>query len=282
MKISLSLFSMVVLSFSLLSHASTTDSITPNSVTSDQLTAEEKGLAIAREWKRRDEGWGDYTANAKMVLKNKHGQESERHFKYYSMEVLEHGEKVDGDKVLVVFDRPRDVNGTALLTYAHYEEDDDQWLYLPAIKRTKRISSHNKSGSFVGSEISYEDITFPEVEKYTYRWVREEKVGDLNFDVVDRFPVDKENTGYLYQRVWYDQDHVRIFKIDFYDRKQSLLKTQTFSGFKRYLDSIWRADYENFVNHQTGKSTLLTWTNYKFHIGLTEKAFRKNSLERLR
>ncbi len=256
--------------------------MTLNALTSVAQTPEEKGLGIAEEWKKRDEGWGDYTAKAKMVLRNKHGQESERHFLYYAMEVIEDEKKVDGDKVLVVFDRPRDVKGTILLTYAHFVEDDDQWLYLPAIKRTKRISSHNKSGSFVGSEISYEDITFPEVEKYTYKWLREEVVDGMVFDVVDRFPVDKENTGYLYQRVWYDREHVRIFKIDFYDRKNSLLKTQTFSGFKRYLDSIWRAEHETFINHQNGKSTVLTWTDYDFHAGLDEKLFRKNSLERLR
>ncbi len=277
MKLPIAMVAVFLLAYSLMSNSS--------SMEQDRISEgilEEKGLSIAKEWKRRDEGWGDYTANAKMVLRNKHGQKSERHFKYYSMEVLEGGEKVDGDKVLVVFDRPRDVTGTSLLTYAHHQEDDDQWLYLPAIKRTKRISSYNKSGSFVGSEISYEDITFPEVEKYTYKWVKEERVDGLNFDVVDRFPVDKENTGYLFQRVWYDQEHVRIFKIDFYDRKKSLLKTQTFSEFTLYLDSIWRAGHESFVNHQTGKSTLLTWTNYNFHVGLTEKEFRKNSLERLR
>ena len=256
--------------------------LTFSALTAFAETVEEKGLAIAKEWKKRDIGWVDYTAKAKMLLRNKHGQESERNFLYYSMEVIEDGKKVDGDKSLVVFDRPRDVKGTILLTYAHYAEDDDQWLYLPAIKRTKRISSHNKSGSFVGSEISYEDITFPEVEKYTYKWLREETVDGLAFDVVDRFPVDKENTGYLYQRVWYDQEHVRVFKIDFYDRKNSLLKTQAFSGFKQYLDNIWRANNETFTNHQNGKSTVLTWSDYHFHAGLTEKLFRKNSLERLR
>lgn len=245
-------------------------------------TDEDRGLAIAQEWKRRDVGWDNYTAKARMLLRNKHGTESERHFLYYAMEVEEEGVKTDGDKVLVVFDRPRDVKGTILLTYAHFVEDDDQWLYLPAIKRTKRISSHNKSGSFVGSEISYEDITFPEVEKYTYKWLREETVDGMLFDVVDRFPVDKENTGYLYQRVWYDREHVRIFKIDYYDRKDTLLKTQSFSGFKVYLDNIWRAEHETFVNHQNGKSTILTWSDYQFHVGLTEKLFRKNALEQLR
>ncbi len=75
----------------------------------------------------------------------------------------------DGDKSLFVFDEPRDVQGTAFLIHAHREDADDQWLYLPALKRVKRISSANRSGSFMGSEFAYEDMTAQEVEKFTYR-----------------------------------------------------------------------------------------------------------------
>lgn len=245
-------------------------------------TPEEKGLAIANEWKKRDIGWVDYSANVKMVLKNKHGQESVRHFVYVTMEITKTGQRIDGDKVLIVFDSPVDVKGTTLLTYTHFEKDDDQWLYLPAIKRTKRISSHNKSGSFVGSEFAYEDVTFSEVEKYTYKWLNEESMDGFDCNVVERFPVDKENTGYLSQRVWYDKDHFRIHKIEFYDRKNTLLKTQSFKNFKKYLDNIWRPDDELMVNHQTGKYSGLTWSDFRFHIGLTEKKFNANALERLR
>lgn len=245
-------------------------------------TPEEKGLSIAKEWKERDVGWVDYRANVQMVLKNKHGEKSVREFRYVTMEITRNGVRTDGDKVLVVFDKPRDVNGTTLLTFSHTHKDDDQWLYLPAIKRTKRISSHNKSGSFVGSEFAYEDITFQEVEKYTYKWKNDEVLNGFDCYVVERFPVDQENTGYSRQLVWYDKEHFRIHKIEFYDRKDTLLKTQSFETYKKYLKNIWRADDELMVNHVTGKSTVLTWSDYNFHIGLTEKKFNKNALERLR
>lgn len=246
------------------------------------LTPEEKGLEIAREWKQRDIGWVDYRANVKMVLMNKHGQKSVRNFKYITMEMTKDEKRVDGDKVLVIFDLPKDVKGTTLLTYSHFQRDDDQWLYLPAIKRTKRISSHNKSGSFVGSEFAYEDITFAEVEKYDYKWEYEEVYDGFDCDVVARYPLDKENTGYLFQRVWYDKEHRRIHKIDFYDRKETLLKTQSFKTYKKYLGYIWRAYDELMVNHQTGKKTSLTWSDFQFHIGLTERKFNKSSLNRIR
>lgn len=246
------------------------------------ITPEERGLRIAWEWKNRDTGWGDYSAKTKLILKNSHGEVSERYFTYSTIEVLEEGKKIDGDKVLVIFDKPQDVKGTTLLTYSHFTRDDDQWLYLPAIRRTKRISSHNKSGSFMGSEITYEDITFQEVQRYKYRWVKEDSINGELCDVVDRFPIDTENSGYSFHRVWYDRSHVRIHKIEYYDRKGSLLKTQSFKNYKKYLEKYWRSDEEEFINHQTGKSTVLIWEDYQFHVGLTKKQFNKNTLDRYR
>ena len=107
-------------------------------------TPEEKGLAIAVEDDKRDNGFIDYKATLTMILKNRHGEESMRFMRSHNLEV-----KGDGDKSLVVFDRPRDVKGTALLNYTHKTGPDDQWLFLPALKRVKRISSANKSGSFI-------------------------------------------------------------------------------------------------------------------------------------
>ncbi len=130
-------------------------------------TAEQQGLAIAREADLRDSGYVAYTNDVKMILRNKHGRESIREIRSKTLEV-----ENDGDKSLTVFDRPRDVKGTALLSFTHKEGPDDQWLYLPALKRVKRIASDNKSGPFMGSEFAYEDITSQEVEKYTYKFIR--------------------------------------------------------------------------------------------------------------
>jgi hypothetical protein len=247
-----------------------------------QADSDAEGLRIARAWKQNDIGWVDYTADVEMTLSNKNGDTSVRHFRYLTMETTEGGQRIDGDKVLVVFDAPPDVKDTALLTYSHFYRDDDQWLYLPAIKRTKRISSHNKSGSFVGSEFAYEDISFQEVEKYTYKHIRNERLNGFMSYVVERIPVDKANSGYARQMVWYDKQYYRIQKIDFYDRKGALLKTQAFSGWREYLPGIWRASKEVMENHQTGKKTDLIWSQYRFHANLPASQFNKSSLERLR
>ena len=239
-------------------------------------SAEQKGLDISVEAKKRDIGWKDSSADMLMILRNQQGQKSIREIKMKSLEVAN-----DGDKSLTIFNKPRDVKGTAFLSFSHPIEADEQWLYLPALKRVKRISSRNKSGPFMGSEFAFEDLSSFEVEKYSYKYLADEMLdGVANFKV-EQYPVD-ENSGYTRRVVWLDTVEYRVHKIDFYDRKNSLLKTLTFTGYKQYLDTHWRADKQEMINHQNGKSTELKWSNYKFKNGLTEGDFNRNSLKRAR
>jgi len=238
-------------------------------------TPEEKGLAIAMEVDSRDKGFKDLTSNMLMVLKNRHGQESTRRMRMKALEV-----DGDGDKSLTIFDTPKDVKGTAFLNFTHKTGDDDQWLYLPALKRVKRISSRNKSGSFMGSEFAYEDISSQEVEKYTYKWIREEEYNGQDCFIVEYYPVDKKNSGYTRQVSWIEKQEYRIHKVEYFDRKNSHLKTLTFKGYKKYLDRFWRADEMTMVNHLNGKSTRLEFSDYKFQTGLKDRDFSKNSLKR--
>ena len=243
---------------------------------SENSTPEEIGLKIARDASSRDEGFGNFTAQQTMILRNKHGQESKRQLRVKILEVPE-----DGNKSLFVFDNPRDVQGTALLVYAHKEASDDQWLYLPALKRVKRISSSNRSGSFMGSEFAYEDMTAQKVEKFTYRYLHDEPCGNLTCTVTERFPVDKES-GYHRQLVWRDRDELRVWKVQYYDRKDAHLKTLTLENYKQYLNHYWRAGLMTMVNHLTGKSTVITWTDYQFRIDLDDRDFTKTGLRRTR
>jgi len=239
-------------------------------------TPEERGLAIATESDRRDTGFGDYTSDVKMILRNKQGQESVREIRSRTLEVED-----DGDKSMTIFDKPRDVQGTALLSFTHKEGPDDQWLYLPALKRVKRIASNNKSGPFMGSEFAYEDIASQEIEKYTYQYLRDETLDGLEVFVFERYPVDKKS-GYTRQIIWMDKEHYKERKIEFYDRKDSPLKTLVFTDYHQYLDQYWRAHDMYMENHQTGKNTRLLQSNYNFRSGLTDRDFDKNSLKRAR
>lgn len=237
-----------------------------------------RGLAIVEEMDRRDSGWGDAKADMRMILTNAAGDTSERELHFMMLEVTEANE---GDWSLMTFDKPRDIQGTALLTHAHVGKPDDQWLYLPALKRVKRISSSNKAGPFVGSEFAFEDLAAQEVGKYTYAWVKDEPCGALTCHVVERVPA-YEGSGYTKQVVWIDTTDYLMRKTDYYDRKGALLKTLAFDGYTMYLDRIWRPRALEMVNHENGKKTRLVWKEYEFGTGLTENDFSTASLERAR
>ena len=239
-------------------------------------SASEKGLQIAKVAREADRGFGNFSADMTMVLRNKQGQESKRSVRIKVLEVAG-----DGNKILFVFDNPRDVKGTAFLIHGHITEADDQWLYLPALKRVKRISSSNRSGSFMGSEFAYEDLTSPEVEKYRYTWIRDEACGNLTCSVTESVPVEK-GSGYSRQLVWHDSAEHRVWRVEYFDRKNTHLKTLTYEGYQQYLGEFWRADELNMVNHVTGKSTDLRWSNFDFRSNVNERDFTQTGLRRVR
>ncbi len=239
-------------------------------------TPEEKGMTIAVAADKRDTGFIDQVADMIMILRNRKGQESTRYIRTRTLEV-----EGDGDKFLSIFDKPADVKNTAMLTYSHGLKPDDQWLYLPALKRVKRINSRNKSGPFMGSEFAFEDLGSQEVEKYSYKYLRDEPCGEWECYVIERYP-EYEYSGYTRQVGWIDKAEYRTVKVEFYDRKDALLKTLTYSGYQEYLDYYWRPNEMFMQNHQTGKSTLLKWSNYQFKTAVADRDFNPNALPRLR
>jgi len=235
----------------------------------------DRGLEIAIEADRRASGFGDLTAEMEMILRNQEGRESRRLIRLRTMET-----PADGDKSLTIFDSPGDVRGTALLTHSHKTGDDDQWLFLPALKRVKRISGRNKSGAFMGSEFSYEDLGGREVEKYGYKYLGEETWDGRECFVVERYPKDSENSGYSRIVSWIDLDEYRVWKEDYYDRKNRFLKTLTLREYKLYQGTFWKAHWMRMVNHQKGNETDLLWSNFSFSTGLADRDFDQNSLKR--
>jgi len=133
----------------------------------------------------------------------------------------------------------------------------------------------------MGSEFAYEDISSQELEKHTYRYLGDERFDGRDHFKLERFPTNAKS-GYHRQVVWLDKDEYRVWKTDFYDRKNTLLKTLTYSAYKQYLKHYWRADVMTMINHQTGKSTILSFSNYTFGIGSTDMDFTANRLKRAR
>jgi outer membrane lipoprotein-sorting protein len=239
-------------------------------------TPQEKGLEIAKKQDAANTGFQDYETDMVMILKTADGKEITRNLKAYALEVA-----TDGDKSMMIFDQPADVKGTAILTWAHGVNADDQWLFLPAVKRVKRLNSQNKSGPFMGSEFAYEDLSSPVPERYKHTWLREEPCGKLTCSVIERVPA-YEYSGYSKLVVWVDTEALRTQKIDYYDRKNEKLKTLVNADFKLFKNKYWRAEKGTMSNVQTGKSTVLLSKKTEFGVGLKAAQFESDSLERAR
>ena len=239
------------------------------------LTPEDRGLEIFQQADARESGFQDLEVELTMILRTGRGDESIRQLRIKQLEVPD-----DGDKLLVIFDTPKVYRGSALLSFSHKFAQDDQWLYLPAMKRVKKIASRNKSGPFLSSEFAFEDLTAQEVEKFDYRYESNEVLEGEPCFVVTRTPKD-EYSGYTRQVVWLDEAEYRVQKIDYYDRKNSLLKTLTMTKYQLHEGTFWKAERMLMQNHQTHKSTELIWENFRFRTGLTdERDFSTNSLRR--
>ena len=241
-------------------------------------TQEEKGFEIAARNDRSDRGFSDSRVELNMLLRNAAGNETTRQLR---IETLEIPDEEKGDRSLIIFKSPADIDGTALLSHAKILIPDDQWLFMPALKRIKRISSVNKSGPFVGSEFAFEDLTAQELNKYNYKYIRSEACGKLQCDVVERYP-RYEYSGYTKHIAWIDQKDFQIRKVEFYDRRGSILKTLKMENYRLYSSGFWRSHLFSMENHQTGKQTTLTFKDYQFNVGAGNNDFTPTRLKRIR
>ena len=235
------------------------------------------GLKIFEELDRRNSGYVDMLVAFEMVLISKSGKRSTR---VLQLKQLEHPGQ--GDMALIRFDSPSDIRGTALLSKSNGDKPEDQWLYLPAFKRVKKIALKNRSSPFAGSEFSFEDLSVLEVGDFDYLYLETILLDAEPCFVVERFPRD-EYSAYSRQRVWIDQSEYRIRKIEYYDEAGQLIKTLRNDAFVLYNSSIWKPKQMVMVNHRNHRSTELHWSNYRFATGLNEsRDFSTNSLKRFR
>ncbi len=241
--------------------------------------ADDRGLAVFQAEYAASRGYGDLVADVKMTLVSKKGRVSLRQMRLRQMEA-------EGSvKTLVVFDEPKAIRGTGLLTYSHPMADDDQWLYLPRLKRVKKIASRDRSGPFVGSEFAYEDLADYVLEEFSYTWLRQAPCGELTCDVVERVPVDPYS-GYSKQVVWVDQERSRMRIIEYFDEDGAPLKTMIASDFRDYVvgDRTYHQPHVMQVqNVQTGRSTKLEWLSYAYGQEFVDsRDFTRNALQRVR
>lgn len=238
-------------------------------------TAAEKGTRIAKELEVKNEGFVGESSKMEMILIDAYGAKTTRLMDGKTKEVIG-----DGDKSMSLFLNPQDVKGTKMLTHSHKSDDDDQWLYLPSLRRVKRISSSSKSASFMGSEFSYEDLGSQEAEKYHYTFIAEEKMGNDKVWVMERTPV--KSSGYSKMKMWISQTYNNPLKIEYYDRKKELLKVAEFKDYKTYkmkAKTLYRASSIEMKNLQTKKESIITWSNRKLGVSFSDKDFAQERLK---
>ena len=231
-----------------------------------------KGLDIALAADKFNDGFKSEESTMEMQLINAHGDIVKRKMESKTLEVTG-----DGDRSLVMFLWPADVKGTKMLTWTHKSADDDQWLFLPALKRVKRINSRSKSGSFMGSEFSYEDIGGQEAEKFNYTFIKDDMLEGRKVWVSERVSKDKKS-GYSKQVIWLDKEYQSPLKIEYYDRKKELLKTSKFTNYKK-IKKWWRVSEIKMENRQTKKKSIITWSKRKLGKSLSKSVFNKSRLK---
>lgn len=229
---------------------------------------------IAARAEKTQRNFGDETVESTMQLIGANGSVVTRKTKNFTLERA--GSR---DYQLFQFLEPADVRGTSLLTHQDPKGDDSQWLYLPELRRVKRISSTGKTGSFMGSEFTYEDIGGNTLEKFTYKKLPDENYKGKDCYVLEKTP-NYANSGYTRIKMWISKDNNLVLRQDFFDRKSSLLKIMTFEGHQKY-GNTWRSARISVENLQTKKKSVLDFTSRKMKSGLSADLFTERNLQRL-
>jgi len=235
----------------------------------------ERAYDIAKSVEKANEGFLGDSSEMEMHLING-DKKIVRSMFSQSMEV-DDGES----RTLLEFLLPKDVKGTKLLTWSFDKQDDSQWIYLPAFRKIKRISSSSKTSSFMGSEFTYEDLRAASPEKYDYKFIKEEKSDDDTLWIYER--VSKKKSGYSKQVVTTSKKYMNSISVDYYDRSGQLLKQATISGFKKFTVGkkiFWSPTKIEMKNIQTQKESVLFWKDRKLGVKLKKNDFEKKSLNR--
>jgi uncharacterized protein len=216
-----------------------------------------------------------------MTLINDRGQRRERR----NTSIIKLQPNGIDSKFLVRFNDPPDVAGTGLLQVEHSDGDDDLWIYLPALKKARRLVASNKKDSFVGSDFSYADIALPKVDLYRHVLRGTEQVDGMTCYVIESTPANdavKSNNGYARKVTWVRTDNFLETKVEYYDLASRLMKTQRVARHQAVASQAgkWFALEREMTNVQTGHRTLLVATKLDGAVSVRDDVFSVRTLER--
>lgn len=235
------------------------------------------GLEIARKVEQRWTG-RDMRAEGTMILRDPKGQERKR--EGLTLQKRYYGKGGWDQKVLTVFVFPPDLKDTGILSwdYTDPKKDSDQWLWVPSLKKIRRVSGASKEDSFMGSEYLYEDLTVRQPERDNHRILRKEMMQGKTAYVLETTPKEKDyvyskKVRWIWDRIWVEP------KIEYCDRKGELLKTLTQTHWK-VIDQIRTPMVSEMMNHQSRYTTRLEQKAVKYNVGVTEEMVSQQYLQR--
>ncbi len=242
--------------------------------------AEDSARAIMEKVDARDDG-DNMTADVDMILIDKNNNERRREMKIFTKD-----KGVDTLK-LQFFISPADVKDTGFLTVDYYagEKDDDQWLYLPDLHKTKRIATSDKSSSFMGSDFSYADMTDRVLDEWTYTLLKEDDIDGDKVWLIQALPASKavkDRYGYKKSILFVRQDIFLVARAIHLLNEGQKIKYMESKKIEQ-IDGIWVATerwMKTTVNKRTTHRTILKWNNVKFNTPLDEAYFSIRQLEK--
>ncbi len=189
----------------------------------------------------------------------------------------------DNRRQLIRFLSPADIAGTGFLSIEHNNRDDDNWLYLPALRKTRRIAGSDKTDSFVGSEFTYEDLDAEDLNAYKYELIASEHVDGVETWIVVAIPIDPKKakeSSYSKRELWITKDHHLVIQTKYYDRQGAYVKLFKASDIRRVPGTEkWRAYHISMEDVRKGKKTVLELSDYKINTGLGGEYFSERYLK---
>jgi outer membrane lipoprotein-sorting protein len=213
-----------------------------------------------------------------MRLINKRGQERNRKIEYFNKT-----DENDNDKVLMRFIEPADVKGVGLLTIEHSDRDDDQWLYLPALRKVRRISSSDQGDNFMGTDYTYEDIRSEKLDEHEYNLMGSETIDGHDCYLIVALPStekQKQESGYSRREIWMRKDILLMRQIKYYDKKGELLKIEVRKDMVEAAPNLYRPNFMEMNNVKTGHTTQITFDKREINKGIPERIFTERELKR--
>ncbi len=230
------------------------------------------GKQIVEKAYNRETG-DDQTSNLTMTLVNKSGNQRVRKIKQFTKD------RGEVEKRIMFFLSPADVKNTSFMSWSYdSDQSDDQWIYLPALKKTKRISSDSKSDYFMGSDFTYDDLGDRKLEDDTHKLLLEKTINGKECYVVESVSKDED---YMYSKTitWIMKDNFIGYKKEFYDEDEELLKVLTIKKYEE-ISGFWIITNSEMKNVQKNHKTTMVLGDIQINTGISASKFTERMMMR--